>query len=188
MRAGQSFDQRVALGIVHVVNRELGDSAIEQLQPDRAARPTCPHEQRPFSLRLAARMRHRAHEAQAIGHIAVPGPIGIAAYDISRVEQPGPRRNLATVTPRGEFMGNGRNDAVDVLDRTYRVDEGVDMVGKDVDGDDHRVAPALEKSPCQTCGRLHLSDGVADDHENSRLATQHFQHRFLRCARSAIND
>ena len=59
----------------------FADPCLKQGDGDRPARAACSDEEYPRSLRLGSMVFLRLHEGESVEHVAVPGPVRIAADD-----------------------------------------------------------------------------------------------------------
>jgi hypothetical protein len=139
--------------------------SLKQGDRDRAACAAGPDEQYPRSLRLSSMVLLRLHEGESVEHVAVPGPVRIAADDAHDSEHLGALRAGGVVGEGGEFVRHGDEDALDVPRGRETRHDGVEVIGRHLHRHADAVVVALFERAGQTHRRLNVLDGVTDDRE-----------------------
>ena len=89
--------------------------------------------------------------------------------------------------PGSEFMRDGCDDAIDVTNGPQRIDETVDVLRKNVNGDYDGIPAAFGETARHAARCLHLGDRMTDDYEHPCLAAEHVQHDDLLFQATAID-
>jgi hypothetical protein len=150
--------------------------SLKQGDRDRAACAAGPDEQYPRSLRLSSMVLLRLHEGESVEHVAVPGPVRIAADDAHDPEHLGALRTGGAVGEGGELVRHGDEDAVDVPRSREPSDDGVEVIGRYLHRNADAVVAALIERASKTHRRLNVLNGVADDREQPRGAAELTEH------------
>jgi hypothetical protein len=93
----------------------FADPCLKQGDGDRAARAACSDEEYPRSLRLGSMVFLRLHEGESVEHVAVPGPVRIAADDAHDPEHLGALRAGGAEGEGSELVRHGDQNPVHVL-------------------------------------------------------------------------
>ena len=155
---------------------EFADPSLEQGDCDRAACAASSDEKYPRSLRFSSMVLLRLHEGESVEHVAVPGPVKIAADDAHDPEHLGALRTGGAVGEGGELVRHGDEDAVDVPRGRETRHDGVEVIGRHLHRNTDAVVAALFERASETHRRLNVLDGVTDDREQPRGAAELTEH------------
>src|SRR3982751_2970450 len=118
----------------------------------------------------------RLYEGESVKHVAVPGPVRIAADDAHATEHLGALRARGAVGEGRELVRHGDEDAVHVPRSREARHDGVRVTGWHLHRNTYAVVVALPESAGEAHRRLDVLDGIADDREQPRSAAETAEH------------
>ena len=160
---GESPDQAVAPRRVDLGDRERRHARFEERERHRGAGAAGADEQRAPRREPASGLLQRGGHGDAVGHVAAPASAGDAIEHVDAAEHAGALRDLVAMAQRCELVRDGDDDAVEVADALCRSHEGVEVVGRDVNGNADGIDLAGGELGGEPGRRLGLADGIADD-------------------------